>query len=74
MRQHATGLVRRAEAGERIVITVSGRPAAVLGPLAPRTWRHWDDVADAFRGAVDPDWARDQDLLDTGPADPWERG
>jgi prevent-host-death family protein len=27
--------VRRAEAGERIVITIGGRPAAQLGPLGP---------------------------------------
>jgi prevent-host-death family protein len=33
MRASAAALVRRASAGERIVITVDGRPMAQLGPL-----------------------------------------
>lgn len=33
MRAQAAALVRRAGAGERIVITVGGRPVARLGPL-----------------------------------------
>jgi prevent-host-death family protein len=33
MRANAAALVRRASAGERIVITVGGRPMAQLGPL-----------------------------------------
>ena len=33
MRAKAAALVRRASAGERIVITVGGRPMAQLGPL-----------------------------------------
>jgi len=36
MRQNASDLVRRAEAGEKVTITVAGRPAAVLGPVTPR--------------------------------------
>jgi len=73
MRQNASDLVRRAEAGERVTITVAGRPAAVLGPVAPRAWRTWDDVADLFNEPVDPDWEADRALLDDSPADPWER-
>lgn len=33
VRQNASELVRRAQAGERLTITVSGRPAASLGPV-----------------------------------------
>jgi prevent-host-death family protein len=72
LRQNASDLVRRAEAGEILTITVAGRPAAVLGPIAPRTWRSWDDVADVFTGEADPDWEADRDLLDHSPRDPWE--
>lgn len=36
MRAQAASLVRRAGAGERIVITVGGRPVAQLGPLESR--------------------------------------
>ncbi len=39
MRQNASDLVRRSEAGERVTITAAGRPAAILGPVAPRAWR-----------------------------------
>jgi antitoxin (DNA-binding transcriptional repressor) of toxin-antitoxin stability system len=74
MRQHASDLVRRAQAGERLAITVSGRPAAMLGPLGTRTWRSWADVADVFTTTPgDDDWASDQSLLDHDPQDPWER-
>jgi prevent-host-death family protein len=39
LRQHASEFIRRAEEGEELVVTVSGRPAAVLGPAAPTRWR-----------------------------------
>jgi len=64
MRQHASDLLRRAEAGERVTITVAGRPAAVLGPVAPHAWRGWAEVADAFARAADPEWAEDRDLIE----------
>lgn len=35
LRSHAADLIRRAERGERIVITVNGRPTAQLGPITP---------------------------------------
>lgn len=35
LRANAATAIRRAEWGERIVITVAGRPAAQLGPLEP---------------------------------------
>jgi antitoxin (DNA-binding transcriptional repressor) of toxin-antitoxin stability system len=33
MRAHAAAVVRRAGAGQRLVITIGGRPIAQLGPL-----------------------------------------
>ncbi len=73
MRQNASDLVRRAEAGERVTITVAGRPAAVLGPVNPRAWRKWDDLADVFAEPADADWAQDRDLLDGSFIDPWAK-
>jgi antitoxin (DNA-binding transcriptional repressor) of toxin-antitoxin stability system len=35
LRMQAAAAIRRAQAGERIVITVAGRAAAQLGPLDP---------------------------------------
>ncbi|MFC5106179.1 type II toxin-antitoxin system Phd/YefM family antitoxin [Kibdelosporangium philippinense] len=72
MRQNASELVRRAQAGERVTITVAGRPAAVLGPVSSRTWRPWDEFAAIFNGPADPDWAQDRDLVDGSVTDPWE--
>lgn len=71
MRQNASELVRRAQAGEQVTITVAGRPAAVLGPLSPRTWRRWDDLTDIFAAPPDQDWAQDRDLLNDSLTDPW---
>ena len=35
LRNQVAAVVRRAEGGERIVVTVDGRPVAQLGPLEP---------------------------------------
>ncbi len=48
MRQQASDLVRRAQSGEGVTITVAGRPTAVLGLVASGAWRHWDDITDVF--------------------------
>jgi prevent-host-death family protein len=71
LRQNASELVRRAQAGEHVTITVAGRPAAVLGPVSARTWRHWVDLTAVFDVPTDSDWARDRDLLDDSLTDPW---
>ena len=73
IRQNASDLVRRAEAGEQLTITVSGRPAAVLGPVNPRAWRRWSALAPLFTGPTDPEWAADRDGLDDTAIDPWTR-
>lgn len=72
VRQNASDLVRRAQAGERLTITVSGRPAAQLGPVEAQSWVHWSAVADVFAGPGDPDWSTDRDRLDDAPRDPWQ--
>jgi len=71
MRQNASELVRRAEAGERLTVTVAGRPAAVLGPIASRRWRQWDEISDLFRRPVDAGLVQDLDRLDNHPRHPW---
>ena len=71
MRQNASELVRRAESGERLTVTVSGRPAAILGPLTPASWREWDDIAAIFRGRPDPGFEVDLRRVDGGLFDPW---
>jgi prevent-host-death family protein len=38
LRNNVGGVLRRAEAGEQITITVAGRPVAQLGPTNGRQW------------------------------------
>lgn len=70
LRHNASALVRRAEAGEEIAITVAGRPAARLVPATPHAWRQWTDIADLFNGPEDLSWTQDRDELDHVPRDP----
>lgn len=38
LRNNVAEVLRRAEAGEEITVTVAGRPVAQLGPTAHRRW------------------------------------
>lgn len=71
LRQDASDLLRRAQSGEEITITVSGRPSARLVPAAPTQWRRWDDIAELFAGPADPDWEHDRDMVGDDLRDPW---
>lgn len=74
LRQQASEIVRRVEAGETFNVTVNGRPAARLVPTDRNTWRRFGDLAALFAGPDDPAWASDRDALDATPRDPWARG
>lgn len=53
LRANLADAARRAGAGERVVITVDGRPLAQLGPLEPTDGQ--PDIADlAARGLIVP--------------------
>lgn len=71
LRQQASDLVRRAEAGETVTVTVSGRVAARLVPAHRDTWRSYADIAELFTGPADPAWVGDRDRLDGDLVDPW---
>ena len=73
LRQHASELVRRAEEGEELLVTVAGRPAAVLGPTAPTRWRRYEEIAAIFSGPRDPTWATDRERIDQSLGDAWTR-
>jgi prevent-host-death family protein len=71
LRQHASDLVRQAEAGRTITVTVSGRAVAELGPVRRRRWRSWADLGELFRGPSDPRWAHDRDTVSQAVRDPF---
>lgn len=73
LRQNASEIVRRVEAGATVTITVSGRPAAVLRGATARSWRRYEDIAELFSGPDDPQWEHDRALLDDAPVNPWSR-
>ena len=73
LRQHASELVRRAEAGTTVTITVSGREVAELGPVRRHRWRQGADVRELFRGPADPDWQTDRDGITQSVVDPFTR-
>ena len=52
LRNNVAAVLRRAAAGERLVVTVDGRPVAALGPLAPDSGVTMDDLVAA--GLLDP--------------------
>ncbi len=73
LRQRASDLVRAAEGGEVIEVTVSGRVAAQLGPVERGQWRRYDDVRELWHGPGDSDWSVDRDRVDQGLHDPFAR-
>lgn len=73
LRNEIGEVLRRAEAGERFTITVSGRPVAELGPTRDRTWVPTSTLADIWALPVDEDLATDIESFDGELRDPWER-
>jgi len=73
LRQQASELVRRVEAGEEITITITfaGRPSARLVAVTPQRWRRWEDVRELFRGPEDTAWKDDRERVDQAVRDPW---
>jgi prevent-host-death family protein len=72
LRQDASDLVRRVEAGEVIEVTVSGRLAARIVPAEPKQWLGWSEVAECFDGRADPGWDQDRNLVDQELRNPWD--
>jgi prevent-host-death family protein len=71
LRNKVGEVLRRAEAGEEITITVSGRPVARLGPARTREWV--DDAVLAELAALPPDptFMEDIEAFEGELVDPW---
>jgi prevent-host-death family protein len=72
IRQNASDVVRRVQAGESFVVTVSGRPAARLVPIGGRRWRRWDEVAAVLGGSGAPELAVDLAKTNDALLDPFD--
>lgn len=73
LRQDASALVRRAEDGEVIEITVAGRAAAQLTSVPRSPWRRFDELAELYSGVDDPLWDSERELIDDVVTNPWDR-
>lgn len=71
LRNHVGEILRRAEAGEEITITVSGRPVAQLGPAHTRQWVPNHRLTELWAAPADPTLERDLEVLGDELTDPW---
>jgi prevent-host-death family protein len=71
LRNNSGEILRRAEAGERFTITVSGRPVAELGPAERRQWISTSTLGDLFALPPDPNLAGDLEGFEAELRDPW---
>lgn len=74
LRNESGAILRRAEAGERFVITVHDRPVAVLGPYEPRQWVPAARIREILATPTDPTVLDDlREVEGDSLTDPWQR-
>lgn len=71
LRNKVGEVLRRAEAGEEITITVSGRPVAQLGPVRTRQWVNDAVLGELAKLPPDPTFMEDIEALEGEMVDPW---
>jgi prevent-host-death family protein len=71
LRNNIADVLRRAEAGEDLTITVSGRPVAHLGPLGREPWVPAAKVRHVWDTPAPVGLAEDLEQLDAGLVDPF---
>ena len=71
LRNNVGEVLRRAEAGETITVTVAGRPVAELGPVHRRRWVGGPALAGIWRGEPPRGLAGDLERLPASLVDPF---
>jgi prevent-host-death family protein len=71
LRNNVGEVLRRAQSGEQITITVSGRPVAQLGPIRARQWVESADLQELWDLPPDKTLARDLQAFGSDLRDPW---
>ena len=72
LRNNVGEVLRRAEAGEQITITVAGRPVAELGPTRQRQWVSGEDLRRVWATPPPRTAAADLARFPGGLDDPFE--
>lgn len=71
LRNDVSAVLRRAEAGERFTVTVSGRAVAELGPARKREWVSGEALEQVWRTPAPESLAEDLEKLPAALADPF---
>lgn len=72
LRNNSAAVLREAERGEEFIITVDGRPIAVLGPYRKRQWVQRDSISQMLATPTDPTHLEDIRRRTTDDIrDPW---
>jgi prevent-host-death family protein len=71
LRNNVGRVLRRAEEGEELTITVSGRPVARLGPARGAQWVPSGRLAELWDSPPDPTFEDDLERLGGEMVDPW---
>jgi prevent-host-death family protein len=73
LRNQVAEVLRRAEAGEELTITVAGRAVAQLGPLKRGSWIDAAELADLWTTPIDRTLSRDMERFGGGLRDVFAR-
>lgn len=71
LRNQVGEVLRRVEAGERLTVTVSGRPVAELSPVHRHQWVSGTALTHMWRGPAPRNLEKDLERLDAGLTDPF---
>ncbi|MCV7402163.1 type II toxin-antitoxin system prevent-host-death family antitoxin [Mycobacterium fragae] len=72
LRNNVSEVLRRAEAGEQITITVAGRPVAQLGPAMQRRWVSGPALHAVWQAPAPKTLAADVERFPAAIVDPFE--
>jgi prevent-host-death family protein len=71
LRNNVGKVLRRAEDGEELTITVSGRPVARLGPAHGAQWVPSSRLDELWSEPTDPTFGKDLERMGGEMVDPW---
>lgn len=72
LRNQVSDVLRRVEAGESLIVTVSGRPVAELSPIHRHRWVSGPALSNVWNGPSPRTLNRDLERLDASLADPFD--